>query len=169
MVRFDTFLTRVRNNEILTDNEFELLAYNKDGSVITVMYRGVYFIVDNGYLAWSCTIPPFSSTNKIDKTQWLRWVESMRKDVECTFGILKGRRRILKTGVRIYRFNKVDDIWISCCALHNWLLEIDRISGRWEVGVLVSDWEGDLGRMNFDGLSQSIPNAIARLSTNLDP
>ena len=63
MVRFDTFLTRVRNNEILTDKKFELLAYNKDGSVITVMYRDVYFIVDNGYLTWSCTIPPFSSTN----------------------------------------------------------------------------------------------------------
>ena len=93
----------------------------------------------------------------------------MRKDVECTFGILKGRWRILKTGVRVYGVNKVDDLWMTCCALHNWLLEIDRISGRWEVGVLVSDWEGDLGRMDFDGLSQSIPNAIARLSTNLDP
>jgi hypothetical protein len=48
-------------------------------------------------------------------------------------------------------------------------LEINGISGQWEDGVLVSDWEGDLGRMDFDGLHQLIPNAIARLSTNLDP
>jgi hypothetical protein len=35
--------------------------------------------------------PPLSVTNKIDETWWSRWVESMRsKDVECTFGILKG-------------------------------------------------------------------------------
>ena len=141
MVWFDTFLTRIRNNQILTNNEFELLAYDKNGIVITVVYRGVYFIVDNGYLAWSCTIPPFSSTKKIDKTRWSRWVESMRKKVECTYGILKGRWRILKTGVRVYSVDKVDDIRMTCCGLHNWLLEIDGISGRWENGVLVSDWE----------------------------
>jgi hypothetical protein len=36
---------------------------------------------------------------------------------------------------------------------------------------LVSDWDGDMGRMDFDGLSESIPNSIARLSSssNLDP
>jgi hypothetical protein len=51
---------------------------------------------------------------------------------------------------------------MTCCGLHNWLLEIDGISGQWEDGVLVSDWEGDLGRMDFEGLRQSIPNAIAQ-------
>ena len=93
----------------------------------------------------------------------------MRKDVECTFGILKGRWRILKTGVRVYGVDRVDDIWLTCCALHNWLLDIDGISDQWNDGVLVSDWDGELGQMDFDGLSVSIPNAIARLSTNLDP
>jgi hypothetical protein len=99
MVRFDSFLTAVRASSILTDNEFELLLYDKEGNVISVRYNGVYVIVDNGYLAWSCTVPPLSTTNKIDEMRWSRWVESMRKDVECTFRILKGRWRILKTGV----------------------------------------------------------------------
>ena len=63
----------------------------------------------------------------------------MRKDVECIFGILKGRWRILKTGVQVYGVDKVDDVWMTCCGLHNWLLEIDGISGQWEDGVLVSD------------------------------
>ena len=144
MIRFDTFLAWVRNDEILTNNKFELLAYDKDGNVISVMYRGVYVIVDNEYLTWSCIIPPYSSTNKIDKTQWSRWVESMCKNVECTFGILKGRWRMLKTGVCIYGVDKVDDILLNCCALHNWLLDINRISGQWKDGVLVSDWEDSL-------------------------
>ena len=85
----------------------------------------------------------------------------MRKDVECTFGILKGRWRILQTGVRVYGVDKVDEIWLTCCALHNWLLDIDRISGQWNDGVLVSDWDGELGRMDFNGLHESIPNSIA--------
>ncbi len=50
MVRFDSFLTAVRAGSILTDNEFELLSYDKEGNVVTVRYNGVYVIVDNGYL-----------------------------------------------------------------------------------------------------------------------
>ncbi len=88
---FDLFLTSVRAGSILTNNEFELLSYDKEGNVVSVCYNGVYVIVVNGYLVWSCTVSPLSVTNKIDKTRWSRWVESMRKDVECTFGILKGR------------------------------------------------------------------------------
>ena len=42
----------------------------------------------------------------------------MRKDVECTFGILKGRWRILMTDDRVYGIDKVDEIWLTCCALH---------------------------------------------------
>ena len=91
-------LTDVRAGRILTDNEFELLSYNKEGNVISVWYNGVYVIVDNGYLAWSCTVPPIFVTNKIDETRWSRWVESMRKDVECTFGILMGRMENYKDG-----------------------------------------------------------------------
>ncbi len=36
MVRFDTFLTDIRAGRILTDNEFELLSYDKEGNVVTV-------------------------------------------------------------------------------------------------------------------------------------
>ena len=53
MVRFDTFLTGARAGWLLTDDEFELLSYDKEGNVITIWYSGDYAIVDNGYLAWS--------------------------------------------------------------------------------------------------------------------
>ncbi len=78
MVQFDSFLTAVRAGSILTNNEFELLSYDKEGNVVSVHYNGGYIIVDNGYLAWSCTVPPLPVTNKIDETRWSRWVESMR-------------------------------------------------------------------------------------------
>ena len=67
MVKFDTFLTDVRAGRILTDNQFELLSYDKEGSVASVRYNGVYVIVDNGYLAWSCTVLPLSVTNKLTR------------------------------------------------------------------------------------------------------
>ena len=42
MIRFDTFLTNVRAGRILTDNEFELLSYDKEGNVISIRYNDVY-------------------------------------------------------------------------------------------------------------------------------
>ena len=46
MVRFDSFLTAVRAGTILSDNEFELLSYDKEGNVVSVCYNnGVYVIV----------------------------------------------------------------------------------------------------------------------------
>ena len=75
---------------------------------------------------------------------------------------------ILKSGVRISGVVNIDKVWFTCCALHNWLLEIDGLNGQWRGGVPLSNWEGELGGLDFDGLPSAIPNAIARLSANLD-
>ena len=68
------------------------------------------------------------------------WLESMRKDVECTFGILKGRFSILKTGVKLHGFELTDQIWLTCCALHNMLLFVDGLDDGWENGK-ITYWE----------------------------
>ena len=108
MVRLDRFISGVQDGCLLQDNDFELLHYDHLGNVISVKYKGVYVIVDNGYLQWSCTVPPFTVTGDMDEIRWSKWLESMRKDVECTFGILKGRWRILKSGIRIEGVDAVD-------------------------------------------------------------
>ncbi len=99
MVRLDTFVSGIRDGTVLDDVNFELLACNKDGKVKQLRFNGAYLIVDNGYLNWSCTVPHFAVINNVDEIHWSKLLESMRKDVECTFGILKGRWRILKAGV----------------------------------------------------------------------
>jgi hypothetical protein len=99
MVRLDTFVSGIRDGTVLDDLNFELLACDKDGKVIKLHFSGAYLIVDNGYLNWLCTVPPFGVTNDVNEIRWSKWLKSMHKDVECTFGISKGGWRILKTGV----------------------------------------------------------------------
>ena len=95
-------MSGICDNSVLDDCDFELLAHGKeDGEVKSLRFLGAYLIVDNGHLNWSCTVPLFGVTNNIDEIRWSKWLEFMCKDVECTFGILKGRWRILKSGVRI--------------------------------------------------------------------
>ena len=64
----------------------------------------------------------------------------MRKDVECTFGIMKGRFCILRYGIRTKSIERCDEIWKTCCALHNMLLFIDGLHKNWESGAC-SNWE----------------------------
>jgi hypothetical protein len=134
------------------------------------VFCGAYLIVDNLYLNWLCMVPPFGVTNNVNKICWSKWLESIRKDVECTFGILKGRWRILKAGVQIHGVNSVSYIWLTCCALHNWLLKIDRLNETWVDGVhtVVSDQDGKMGSFDFEGVQADIPIALARLLVDLD-
>jgi hypothetical protein len=85
MVRFDNFMLGIHDGLYLSKNKFNHALYHSNENIVQTTYIGVYVIVDNGYLPWSCTVPPISMTNRIDKTRWSKWIELMRKDVECTF------------------------------------------------------------------------------------
>ena len=67
--------------------------------------------------------------------RWSQWLESMRKDVECTFGILKKRFTILDKGVEARNIGSADKVWMTCCALHNMLLEVDGYAEMWEGSI----------------------------------
>jgi hypothetical protein len=153
----------IYEGRILDDLEFELLEMDEHGNEVKIRYRGAWVLVDNGYLNWATTIPPFKGTTSLKEYRWSEWLESMRKDVECTFGILKGRWRILKSGVRIHGHEATDMIWKTCCALHNWLLEVDGLDERWEEGVR-SPWEGELGQYEEEDI-ELIPQNIRRRLT----
>lgn len=64
--------------------------FDEDGNINTE--QGAYLICDNGYLQWPTLICPFmrSETNGPFETCYSGNLESVRKDVECVFGILKG-------------------------------------------------------------------------------
>ena len=132
----DELATQMRKGKVMMDNIFELLDYDDDGVICSVKYRGVLLLVDNGYLNWSTTIPPMKQTIFYKEPRWSEWLESMQKDVECTFSIMKGRWRILKSGIHLHGVDVADNIWKTCCALHNMLLHVDGYT---------EEWDGDLG------------------------
>jgi Plant transposon protein len=127
---------------------------SNNNNIITKTYKGPWLIVDNGYLKWPTTVPPFKLSASEKERRWSQWLESLRKDVECTFGILKGRWRILKTGIRLEGVEVADNIFKTCCALHNWLLEIDGLDG---------EWEGVQGNHDAIDVLRHAPSALQRL------
>lgn len=89
LIRHDEFANLVKQGRLFGDDEifyFQLKEYCDDGSIRTVWYRGYYTIVDNGYLSWVTTVPPLTVHTTYDEMRWSKWLESMRKDVECFFG-----------------------------------------------------------------------------------
>ena len=138
---------------------FKLYKRTYNGNLISVKYCGAWLLVDNGYLNWGVTIPPMKNTIYVTKTRWSEWLESMWKDVECTFGILKGRFRLLKAGIRCHGVDVADNVWMTCCALHNMLVEVD--------GFTV-DWTGDDGLFDFDENTDTLPFALQRLANPSD-
>ena len=152
VILFDGFLCDLHEGNTFQDLRFELV----DADGLPTSFEGAWTVVDNGYLEWSCTVPPFKDPTDDAQFRWSEWVESMRKDVECVFGIMKGRWRILKVGMR-FRGNSdglktVDNTWKACCAFHNWLLDGDGYDPAWR-GVLGNHEQEDCRR-------NEIPEAI---------
>ena len=135
LAMFDPFMQGLHEGKVLDDIVFNLYAYNESGNIVLQPYRGGWLLVDNGYLARSTTVPPIKTSNSRAEIRFSSWLESLRKDVECTFGILKGRWRVLKTGIRIHGTEGPDKVFLTCCALHNKLLDIDGLDKQWEQGV----------------------------------
>ena len=100
-------------------------------------YRGVWLLVDGGYQKNKPQLqyPTRFTYGNSTFDQWSQWLESIRKDVECTFGILKKRFRILTSGIRVRKEACVTAIFETCCALHNQLLEYD----GWEFDESLTD------------------------------
>ena len=62
---------------------------------------GYYLICDNGYLRWPTSICPYLHADKSSmEGHFSSNLESVRKDVECVFGILKKRWKVLDHGFK---------------------------------------------------------------------
>ena len=124
IVKFDGFIQSIHTKQQYSEVKFRV--YKENGEYEEVV--GLYIIVDGGYHKWRCLQCPLKFTPDEWERVWSKFVESVRKDVECTFGILKGRFRILKMRLLIQDAKKFDNLFIACCILHNILLHYDGLS-----------------------------------------
>ncbi|CAB9525869.1 Plant transposon protein [Seminavis robusta] len=160
LVLFDDFITGIHENRILQDVKFHLFSWSGEvgnSQVEYTNYSGAWGLVDNGYHRWACTQAPAKMSFLRSEQRLSEWIESFRKDAECTFGILKGRFRILRTGIRLDGPEAADRIWLTCCALHNKLLKADG---------LLDEWEGARGENDVDDMRRFAPFALQRLNDN---
>ncbi|CAN0143666.1 unnamed protein product, partial [Pylaiella littoralis] len=95
----------LRNNKVYKDREYKLR--KADGTEFT--RKGCYLIVDNGYREWVTLMASSKYPGDVDDAAFSKMLESVRKDVECFFGILKGRFRILKLRLAYHCREDIDN------------------------------------------------------------
>ena len=115
------FLKKFRRDGEYTNIEWKYL----DGEGVECSSRGLALLSDNGYCSSDFVLCPLKSSPLRSEKRWSKMCESLRKDVERTFGILKQRFRILKYGINLQEFEAIDECWF-CCALHNFILKSRR-------------------------------------------
>ena len=88
--------------------------------------KGMYLICDNGYLWWPQLFLSLHGRWALPHRSGVfsSNIESVQKDVDCTFGISKKRWRILNNGFQFRDIGDCNKIFITCCCLHNYLLDI---------------------------------------------
>ncbi|KAL9182591.1 hypothetical protein ACHAXT_013243 [Thalassiosira profunda] len=106
IVRLDETVDKICNGWY---NTVEWEYYDVQGRVHTDV--GVYLICDGG-----------ASRSRSTKGHFSSHLESIRKDVECVFGILKKRWKILEYGIRFRDIEVVEKVFVVCCMLHNMML-----------------------------------------------
>ena len=79
------------------------------------------------------------STNDPDELKWTKHIESVRKDIECIFGILKCRFRCLLNPIFIHNEYYVDALFITCCVLNNMILQYKLSSYDENVNEILND------------------------------
>jgi hypothetical protein len=57
-----------------------------------------------------------------------------------------------------------DKLWLTCCALHNYLLEVDGLDKDWMHGM-ASEWEGGLGNHHSADVVEHGPNSPEDMRT----
>jgi len=95
--------------------DVEYLLYDKDGVLRTVK-GGTWYIWYGGYHKWTnMIVNPTKHTSIRPDRLWSEWMESIRKDVECCFGILKRRFRILRNGIVLQSQEQINSVFLLTC------------------------------------------------------
>ncbi len=118
--RNDSFITDIRTDSL--DN-IEYVLYNEDGN--PQLCRGGYLLSDKGYPRRAMFMAPDVDSNSTKDLHWSETLESVRKDVECFFGVAKSRWWFLRHGSRMEDPVVTENAFRMAAILHNMLLAYD--------------------------------------------
>lgn len=128
-IHYDTFCQQVRKGMY---KSIKVLLFTEDGTLIE-HEDALYLICDGGYHKWKCMQPPTNFPKDTQEARYSAWVAKLRKDVECSFGILKKRFRCLKLPLFFKDIKDIEYVFVTCCILHNLLLDHRfRETGGWD-------------------------------------
>jgi hypothetical protein len=106
-----------------------------------IMFIGQFNL--SGFHKWRVMQSPFGVCSLQDEALWSAQTESTRKDIEDCFGIAKGRFRCLKLPILIHNQDDIDNMFFTCCILHNMFLVHDERDQLWHADVNWAGRDGD--------------------------
>ncbi|CAN0416889.1 unnamed protein product, partial [Ascophyllum nodosum] len=109
IIRYDAAVQRVRE-----DTRYK----NKTRQYSTSRYSPTTLLLAPEWVPFARLL---NGGEKKLEMQFSKHLESVRKDVECFFGILRGRFRILKLPILFRSRERIDNAFFTCCILHNML------------------------------------------------
>jgi hypothetical protein len=148
IIRFDGLISKLRGGVY---KNVKWKAYDENENVVEM--KDPYVLVDGGYHRWRHTISASRLNVDPDFMQWRAKLESVRKDIEDVFGILKGRFRILKLPLMFHKKEEIDNVVHCAVALHNMLRDWDGLS-VWE---READWKGKDALFNNEDDDLGVP------------
>jgi hypothetical protein len=89
-------------------------------------YSMGYYLADKIYPDWSTLVKTRSQPANAKDCVYAKAQESVRKDMERTFGVLRARFRIAMNPRRLWSMTDMNDIVTTCVILHNMVVEDER-------------------------------------------
>ena len=147
VVMSDTFMHLLKTDPRYVEYEYEV--YGENGERHTM--KGLHSLCDGGYHRWVTTICGYKHPEDYAMKAWSKLCESTRKDVECVFGILKKRFRILKCPFLEFEPDAIDCTVRACAILQNM---VTKDSGLSDIGTEEAHWRKvdavEAGRFGLD-------------------
>jgi hypothetical protein len=98
---------------------------------------GFHFLSDGGYPKVKYLICPFKWPEVgIDRQKWTSHLESIRKNIERTFGSIKQRFGCLVNPITLQDAHHLEQMFNGCCVLHNIILDYNG-AYNWRKRVVV--------------------------------
>jgi hypothetical protein len=141
----DPFVHAMKHDPLYRDHTYTL--YDEDG--VECDEKGLWLSVDGGYVKVPQLLVGDPVILDAFMNFWNHFMECERKHVECAFGILKNRFRILKLPILLHDFDEIDDMFFTCCILHNMCLDFDGFDDDWNLGGEDGEFSDDENHQSY--------------------